>query len=138
MAWLLDTNLLSELRKGRRCDPHVLRWEAALGPERTFISELTLMELRRGILKLHRSDANFARILAKWYDTQVRPSFAGRVLSVDSTVAEDCAELMTHRTVPLADALIAATARIHGLRLATRNVQAFAGLDLEVANPWDG
>lgn len=134
---MLDTNVISELRKGTRCDPQVSAWQRGIGDRERFISVLTLMELRHGILAADKKDPSFASALRDWYEKQVKPTFSDRTLPVDLQVAERCSELLATRTRPVADALIAATALVHELVLVTRNTDDFADTGVELTNPWE-
>ncbi|MDB6080253.1 MAG: VapC toxin protein [Akkermansiaceae bacterium] len=136
IAYLLDTNVLSELRKGRRCDPSVALWQAGLTANDQFVSVISLMEIQSGILAARRSDERFADLLADWYENRVKPTFDGRVLGIDLEIAERCSLLMNQRTRGLSDALIAATAHVLGFTLVTRNVDDFRDTGIRLVNPW--
>jgi predicted nucleic acid-binding protein len=132
---LLDTNVVSELRKGRRCHQAVAAWQSRIGLSALFLSVVTLLELRLGIALKARKDAAAGAALLDWYERALKPAFAGRVLGVDERIAERCALLHVPVTRPYRDSLIAATAAEHGLIVATRNVADFEGL-VEVVDPW--
>lgn len=83
MAFLLDTNVVSELRKKQRCDPNVAAWQGAVAGDESFVSAITMMEIRSGILSVRSKNPDQAALLQEWYETQVKPTFAGRVLAVD-------------------------------------------------------
>lgn len=129
--------MISELRKGARCNPQVAAWQRGIGDRQRFVSALTLMELRHGILAAERKDPPFASALRDWYEKQVKPTFIDLILPVDLRVAECCSELLASRTRPVADALIAATALAHNLVLVTRNTTDFADTGVEMINPWE-
>lgn len=137
---LLDTNVVSELRRAERgaCDPRLLSFFADLSVDQCYISTITLMELEVGVLGLARKDVRAARGLRAWLDGRVRPAFSGRILGVDGAVALECAKLHVPDRKPLADSLIAATAIVHGLTVATRNVKDFEPMGVPVINPWRG
>lgn len=135
MSWLLDTNVISELRKGARCDANVARWVDGIAPESMFTSVLVLGELRRGIERLSRKDAPQARKLNRWLE-QVRLAFAGRTLDVTEPIAEAWGRLGVPDPRPVVDALLAATAKVHGLTLVTRNTADFASMGINVFNPF--
>lgn len=135
MGLLLDTNVISELRRGPRCDSNVALWQDQIS-EPVFISVITLLEIRKGIQRVRRNDQVFAEKLEVWYQQKVKLRFEGAVLPVDALVAERCAELDGLRTRPYGDALIAATALIHNLTVVTRNTADFEGCGLKLVNPW--
>lgn len=135
MKWLIDTNVLSELRKGARCDPVVARWADGVSNESMYTSVLVLGEIRRGVERLRRRDTKQAKVLARWLE-QVRVAFAGRILEVSEQVAEEWGRLDVPDPRPVIDALLAATAKVHGLTLVTRNTVDFASIGVEVFNPF--
>lgn len=136
--FLLDSNLISELRSAKRCHPAVRAWERATPPDSCWISVIALLEIRRGIDQVERKDAPFAAILNQWLEHKVKPAFENRMLAVTQAVAERAGRLAAGRTRGLADCLIAATALERRLTLATRNVADFDDVDgLEIVNPWD-
>ena len=136
--FLLDSNLLSEVRSAKRCDPSVKAWQQAHPLATCWISVITLLEIRSGIEQVGRKDAPFAAILNEWFEGKVKPAFAGRVLAVTPAVAERAGRIAAGRTRGLADCLIAATALEQRLTLATRNVTDFKDItELEIVNPWD-
>lgn len=136
--YLLDTNVLSELRRRERADPNVLAWAAAMPDASGFVSVITLLEIERGILLAERRDPRKAAHLRRWLDTRIMPEFEGRVLVVDTVVARRCAALHVPDPKPAGDALIAATALVHGLIVATRNTADFEAMGVKLVNPWDG
>jgi predicted nucleic acid-binding protein len=139
MMFLLDSNLVSELRSVERCHPAVREWEQGTPLDSCWISVITLLEIRRGIDQVERKDAPFAAILEQWLERRVKPAFAGRVLAVSPAVAERAGRIAAGRTRGLADCLIAATALEHRLKLVTRNVTDFKDVQgLEIVNPWGG
>lgn len=140
MSYLLDTNVVSELRKigDGKADANVAAWIEAEDAENFFISAITILELERGVLSIQRRDAAQGARLRAWLDNHVRPAFAGRILPVDDAVATRCAHLHVPDRRNEADALIAATALVHGLAVATRNVGDFEGTGVVVVDPWRG
>jgi len=134
---LLDTNVVSELRKADRCDVRVAEWQASQAVDEQYLSVITLLELKLGIELEKARNPTFAENLETWYETRVKPAFHGRIHPVDAAVAETCARLHALCTRSYRDGLIAATARIHGLTVVTRNVADFQGTGVTVVNPWD-
>jgi toxin FitB len=137
--WLLDTNVLSELRRAglSAADPNVVSWVAAIDPATAFVSVVSMMELEYGILKLTRSDPAQAQSIRRWKTEQIERVFADRILEIDLSIAHRCAALHVPDRKPERDALIAATALVRGLTVVTRNVRDFAAVGLAVINPWD-
>jgi predicted nucleic acid-binding protein len=105
-------------------------------PEDHYLSTITLFELETGILRKQRKDAAQAEVYRRWLHEQILPRFAGRILSVDDTVALRCAELHVPVTVAIRDSFIAATALVHDLIVVTRNVKDFVPMGVRVLNPW--
>lgn len=133
--YLLDTNVISELRKPR-CDTQVKAWSSAQLPASLFISAITVMELETGILRVERRDTRQGRLLRLWLEQQVLPSFTGRILAIDTQISRRCAHLHVPDPRSECDALIAATALVHGLTVVTRNTQDFQYCGVPVFNPW--
>ena len=134
--FLLDTNVVSEVRKGRRSDPNVSDWYAGVDQSALFISSLTVGEIRRGIeLARRRGDASQAETLEEWLRTVVE-GFSGRILNVDADVADAWGRMSAIRPAPVADALLAATAIVHDMTLVTRNVADVEGLGVHVLDPF--
>ena len=140
MSYLLDTNVVSELRKigDGKADANLAAWIDVEDAESFFISAITILELERGVVGVQRRDAAQGARLRAWLDNHVRPELAGRILSVDEAVATRCAHLHVPDRRNEADALIAATALVHGLTMVTRNVGDFEGTGLVVVDPWQG
>lgn len=136
MSYLVDTNVLSELRKGRRCDPNVFRWFSAIPDEDVFLSVLVIGEIRRGIERIRRRDVGSAKALEAWL-RRLLVGHRDRILSIDEAIAEEWGRLSAPDPIPVADGLMAATARVKGLTLATRNVRDVALTGVPVVNPFE-
>lgn len=134
--YLLDTNIVSDLRRPERANDGVLRWVGGTDVDSMYVSALTLMEIHIGVLRAERRDAAAGRVLRQWLDERVVPSFAGRVLPIDGPVALLCARLHVPDARPERDALIAATALVHGFTVVTRNTGDFAATAVPLLNPW--
>ena len=134
--FLLDTNVVSELRKASRCDPRVAAWQARQSAAACFLSAVTVMEIRLGIELARRNDAKKALVLEEWLEQRVKKAFDGRILPVDVPIAEKCALLHAERPRPFRDGLILATAAAHGLTVVTRNTKDFLGGAVPVVDPW--
>ncbi len=137
--FVLDTNVVSELRKSKagKADKNVTAWAASVSPGSLFLSAITILELETGALLVEHRDPAQGAILRAWLDGHVLPAFAGRVLPVDTAVAQRCARL--HVPDPRADrdSLIAATALVHGMTIVTRNVADFEPTGVPILNPWN-
>jgi predicted nucleic acid-binding protein len=132
---LLDTDVLSELRKEQRCDSGVRRWLAEAVEEELFISVLALGEIRQGIERLRRRDPAPARALEKWL-LRISAEFAGHLLPVDQKVADQWGRLDLPRPMPILDALLAATALVHDLTVVSREEEGFRRAGAQVVNPF--
>ena len=138
--FLLDTNVVSELRKARsgKAAPAVADWAAKVPSARLFVSVITLHELEHGVLLAERADPARGRVLRAWLDASVPAAFAQRILPVDEAVARTAAALHVPDPAPFRDALIGATALVHGMTVVTRNVRDFDRFTgLAVINPWE-
>lgn len=137
MSYLIDTNVLSELRR-REPDVKVVQWFSERPAGTLYLSVLTLGELRKGIDALPQSQRKLA--LLDWLETELPMFFAGRILAVDLVVADRWGRLQAQagRPLPAIDSLLAATALTHGLTLITRNLRDFQHADLQVLDPWMG
>jgi predicted nucleic acid-binding protein len=141
--YLLDTNVVSELRRARigqskfgKADRNVLGWATSVPSETMFLSVISILELEQGTLSLERRDARQGAMLRVWLDRHVLPAFANRILPVDTTVAVRCAILNLPDPRSYRDALIAATALVHGMTVVTRNVRDFETTGVALLNPW--
>jgi toxin FitB len=138
VRYLLDTNVVSELRKVRlgRANAGVARWADSVSAADLYVSVVTVQELEMGVLLLLRRDPAQGAVLRAWLDTQVLPAFAQRTLPVDVAVAQRSAALHVPDPRPVRDGLIAATALVHGMTVVTRNVADFGPCGVPVLNPW--
>ena len=139
MMYVLDTNVLSELRKARlgKADANVLAWTEKVDAADLFVSAITIMELELGVLSIERKDAGQGAVLRAWLERHVLPEFSERTLPVDTAVAQRCARLHVPDRRNERDALIAATALVHGMAMVTRNVADFESTGVDVVNPWE-
>ena len=135
MTYLIDTNIISEVRKGARCDAHVSAWYASIADEDLFLSTLVLGEIRKGVELARPRDSAKVAALERWL-RDVEAAFDGRVLGIDNAVSDQWGRMSAIRPVPAIDGLLAATALIHGLTLVTRNDRDVAGLGATVLNPF--
>ena len=137
--FLLDTNVVSELRKVRsgKAHPHVAAWVRTVPGSSLFLSAIVVQELEIGVLQLERKDPTQGAVLRAWLDEHVLLIFADRVLSVDTAVARRSARLHVPNPQPYRDRLIAATALVHGLTIATRNVTDFEATGVLLVDPWE-
>src|SRR5690606_15554513 len=127
LMYLLDTNVVSELRKARtrKADKHVVAWAGQVQSSRLFISVITVLELETGILQLERKDKEQGQILRTWFESNVLPAFEGRILELNTTVARKCANLHVPDPRSDRDAMIAATALVYDMTVITRNTKDF-------------
>lgn len=135
--YILDTNVVSELRKAKKTNQNVKKWAQPLPPASLYISVISVLELGIGILLIERRAKDQGAILRAWMDKHVLPTFSGRILTIDTAVAQRCAAFHVPNPRADRDALIAATALVHGLTVATRNVTDFEGMGVAVVNPWE-
>ena len=137
--FLLDTNVLSEMRKlrSRNIDPNVARWSGSAKVSDMYIATITMFELQLGVLAIERKDRPQGLLLRRWLDDVVKEGFRARTLPMTTEIAITCAMLNVPDRRPLNDAIIAATALQHGLTLITRNVTDFAGTGVPLFNPWE-
>lgn len=137
--YLLDTNVVSELRKAKtgKADKNVVAWAQSVLPSSLFLSAISVLELETGILLIERRDVAQGKMLRQWLETQVLPAFAERILPVDTAVARQCATLHVPDPRSDRDALIAATALVHHMTVVTRNVDDFNPTGVALLNPWE-
>jgi predicted nucleic acid-binding protein len=134
VSFLLDTNIVSELRRGPKTPPDLVAWFDDQPATSLFLSALTLGEIREGIERVRRTDGPWAALLDRWLDGLAQ-YYEERIIYVDGSVAEAWGRLRARRTVPVMDGLLAATAQVHDLTVVTRNTRDFAGLGVRVLNP---
>jgi toxin FitB len=139
MNFLLDTNVVSELRKVRvgTADLRVKAWSETLNAEPTFLSVITILELEKGTLLMERRDPRQGAMLREWLNVQILPEYANRIFGVDLEIAQRCAILHVPNPMDDRDSLIAATALVHGMTLVTRNVSHFDRTGVSILNPWE-
>ena len=137
--YLLDTNVVSELRKRNsgKANKNVVEWSESIATENLFISAITIMEIEIGILTVTRKDPPQGNHLRLWMNGQVMPFFNGRILAMDTAVAQICAGLHVPDKKSERDAIIAATASAHNMTVVTRNIADFEGAGVKLFNPWD-
>lgn len=135
MSYLIDTNIISEVRKGARCDAGVAAWYASIADDELFLSALVLGEIRKGIELVRGRDPARAAGLGAWL-AQIETAFADRVLGIDRAVADQWGRISAMRPIPVTDGLMAATAMVNDLTLVTRNDRDVAGLGAKVLNPF--
>ena len=134
--YLLDTNVISEVRKGSRCDARVAAWYARVDTSNLFLSVLTTGETRKGVEQARPRDPAKADVLEAWLE-DVERRFTGRILSVNVRIADEWGHMSAQRTVSVIDGFLAATAKVHRLTLVTRNTRNVTGLGVSVLNPFD-
>jgi toxin FitB len=136
--YLLDTNVISELRKirSKKADRNVTAWADSVDASSLFLSSISLQELEIGVLLAERRDPKKGKVLRAWLSSAVMPAFAGRVLSIDAAVALRSAAMHVPNPKPFRDALIAATALVHRMIVVTRDTHDFARTGVDFFNPW--
>lgn len=136
MSYLVDTNVISELRR-KQPDANVVAWLERCAPQSLYLSVLTLGEIRKGIERL--DDLKRPQILVDWLHVELPTFFLGRLISIDASVADRWGRLQSDasRSLPAIDGLLAATALQYDLTMVTRNLKDFQGLGLKIINPWD-
>jgi len=137
--YLLDTNVVSELRKAKsgKADKNVVAWASSVSATSLYLSAITVLELETGILLVERRDPEQGAVLRSWLTAHVLPAFSDRILAVDTAVAQCCAKLHVPDPRSDRDALIAATAMVHGMTVVTRNIGDFEPTGVEILNPWE-
>lgn len=137
--YLLDTNVVSELRKSRTrgADQNVVAWANSVSVDDLYLSVISILEIEIGVSLAERRDSLQGNALRNWLDGYVMPTFAGRILPVDTAVARACARFHVPDPLPDRDALIAATAQVNRKIVVTRNVSDFTPTGVEIINPWN-
>jgi hypothetical protein len=135
LTLLIDTNVISEVRKGERCNASVAAWYASITDAELFLSVLVLGEIRKGIEQVRGREPRKAAALEQWL-LSIAEAFGERILPIDRSIAEEWGRMATQRSIPVIDGLLAATAKINGLTLVTRNAADVAGLGALVLNPF--
>lgn len=135
--YLFDTNVVSALRSPGREPPAFLRWAEAARADQAFLSAVSLLEIEVGALRVERRDPRQGAMLRRWIEGSVLGGYAGRILPADLPVARRAAALHVPDPRPIYDALIAATAIVHGLTLVTRNLSDFTPMGVPLLNPWE-
>ena len=135
--YLLDTNVISELRKGIKAHKNVTAWGRTISTSTLFLSVITILEIEIGVLQKERQDPSQGAILRTWINAHVLPAFSERILNIDVAVVQRCAKLHIPDPKSERDALIAATALVHGMTVVTRNISDFEETGVELYNPWE-
>jgi predicted nucleic acid-binding protein len=137
VSYLIDTNIISEIRKGDRCNPLVAAWYASVTSADLFLSTLVLGKIRKGVELVRARDQDQAAVLERWLQ-QIEAAFGARILGIDNAVTDQWGRMSAIRRIPAIDGLLAATALTYGLTLVTRNDRDVAGLGAAVLNPFSG
>lgn len=137
--FLLDTNVISELRKAKsgKADKNVVSWANNVSAARLFLSVITILEIETGVLLIESRDPSQGAVLRSWLNAHVLPAFSERILPFDTAVAQRCARLHVPDRRSDRDSIIAATALVHGMTIVTRNVDDFEPTGVEILNPWN-
>ncbi len=137
--YLLDTNVVSELRKIRqgKADSGIVRWAEGVASSDLYLSVITVQELEIGILLAERRDPEQGKILRVWFEERVLPAFRHRILPVDTRISRCSAKLHVPDPRPVRDAFIAATGMVYGMTVVTRNVHDFEPMEVALINPWE-
>jgi len=135
VSFLIDTNVISEIRKRAQCDRNVAAWYASIDDDAVYLSVLVMGEIRKGIALAERRDRPKAAMLEAWLNA-VDTAFAERILPIDRAVTDEWGRMSARRPVPVIDGLLAATAKVHDMTLVTRNDEDVANLGAKVLNPF--
>ena len=137
MSFLLDTNVICELRKGSRCNRNVWKWRGNLSTDKLYLSVLTTGEIRKGIELCRIKDTPKARVFEKWLES-LEAGFEERILPVTAEIADLWGRIFPSANIAVVDGLIAATAALYGLTVATRNTRDFQRCGVDYFNPFEG
>lgn len=135
--YLMDTNVISEIRKNKKADSNVISWANTISTASLFLSVISILEIEMEILQKERQNSSQGSILRTWLNSHVFPAFSERIINIDIAVAQRCAKLHTPDRRSERDALIAATALVHGLVVVTRNIKDFEETGVQLLNPWE-
>lgn len=135
--YLVDTNVISELRNPRTANRNVMAWDASVSRSLLYISTVSVLELEIGVRQKERSDVRQGRLLRDWIENKVLPAFSDRIIPIDLEISRRCAALHVPDPRPLGDSLIAATALVHGMTVVTRDVKDFTLTGVSLLNPWE-
>jgi predicted nucleic acid-binding protein len=135
VSYVIDTNIISEVRKGSRCDANVAAWYATIDDSELYLSTLVIGEIRKGIERARPRDAEKAEALERWL-SEVTTAFDGRILLIDNAVSEEWGRMSAMRSIPVIDGLLAATAKANRMTLVTRNDADVDGLGAKLLNPF--
>ena len=136
MNYLLDTNIISEIGKGPRCNARVATWYGSIGDAEIYLSVLVLGEIRKGLERTRPSDPSRARVLENWL-ASINTSFVERILPIDQAIADEWGRMSVRRSVSTIDVLLAATAKVNGMTLVTRNTADVVDLGAKFLNPFE-
>lgn len=134
--FILDTNVISELRRRHKGNPRVLEWASRNAPDAYHLSVVTVLEIEYGALLIERRDPIQGEMMRRWVSEEIIASFAGRILSIDTRISLLAASLHVPNPRPDRDAWIAATALAHNLTVVTRNTRDFQATGVRLLNPW--
>jgi toxin FitB len=134
--YILDTNVISELRRPEKADANVLKWAARVPVGQFYLSAITVFEIERSIGLMARRDAEQAKSLRQWFEDHILTTFDGRIFAIDAAVAMRCAQLHVPDPQSDRDSFIAATALVHGMTVVTRNAKDFEKTGVPLINPW--
>ena len=136
MKYLIDTNIISEVRKGAKCDRYVAAWFESIADADIYLSVLVIGEIRKGIERARPNNPVQASALEQWLTELVR-SFTERIMPIDQAVADEWGRMSAKRSLSTIDALLAATAKVNGMTLATRNISDVVNLGVRVLDPFE-